>query len=289
MEKTLWFLLLSIMPFEALSAESYDNLPGSNIQLQYPLVLVHGIAAHDRAGYDAFWGAIPQMVQDQGIPVYLGNTDAWGTYESNAQILKNTIERVLAETHAEKVNIIAHSKGGLDSRYFIWRYDFGDRVASLTTISTPHLGTELADLAYGAPVTHSFLARMVLQNIGKNIGDHSPNFYLVLRQLTTEFMDIFNREVLPDERVYYQRFSCSMNSPWEEPPYFFLYLYIRRVSGANDGMVSRASTQWGPHQVAILSSLSHRDVIDWGRKLATDIDVPGLYASILRELGRQGF
>jgi triacylglycerol lipase len=289
MKKILWFLWLSIMPFGALSAEPHDNPEGTNIQLQYPLILVHGVVAHDRAGYDAFWGAIPAMAQEQGIPVYLGNTDAWGTYESNAQILKTTIERVLAETNAEKVNIIAHSKGGLDARYFIWRYDFGDRVASLTTISTPHLGTELADLAYGTPVTHTLPARMVLGRIGKNSGDHSPNFYLVLRQLTTEFMDIFNREVIPDERVYYQSFSCSMDSQWEEPLYFFSYLYVRSVSGANDGVVSRASTRWGPHQVAILSSLSHREVINWGGKLTAGISVPGLYASILRELGRQGF
>ena len=37
----------------------------------------------------------------------------------------------------EKVNIIAHSKGGLDSRYMITHLGLADKVASLTTVATP--------------------------------------------------------------------------------------------------------------------------------------------------------
>lgn len=47
---------------------------------------------------------------------------------------------------ASKVHIIAHSMGGLDSRYLISKLGYGDRVASLTTISTPHRGSNVADV-----------------------------------------------------------------------------------------------------------------------------------------------
>ena len=47
---------------------------------------------------------------------------------------------------ARKVNIIAHSMGGLDARYAIAKLGLADRVASLVTIGTPHLGTPLANL-----------------------------------------------------------------------------------------------------------------------------------------------
>lgn len=47
---------------------------------------------------------------------------------------------------ASKVHIIAHSMGGLDSRYLISKLGYGDRVASLTTISTPHRGSAIADV-----------------------------------------------------------------------------------------------------------------------------------------------
>ena len=114
----------------------YENIP-----LQYPVVLVHGIFAHDRASIIKFWGRIPQFLTGRGIPVFWGNTDAWGSYESNALILKKTIESILAQTRTKKVNIIAHSKGGIDARYLVWKHDFGAKVASLTTMCTPHHGS----------------------------------------------------------------------------------------------------------------------------------------------------
>ena len=53
--------------------------------------------------------------------------------------------QVLAETGAEKVNIIAHSKGGLDSRYAISCLGMDKYVATLTTINTPHYGCDMVD------------------------------------------------------------------------------------------------------------------------------------------------
>lgn len=47
---------------------------------------------------------------------------------------------------ASKVHIIAHSMGGLDARFLISKLGYGDRVASLTTISTPHRGSNIADV-----------------------------------------------------------------------------------------------------------------------------------------------
>src|SRR6185369_6230360 len=50
---------------------------------------------------------------------------------------------------SRKVNILAHSMGGLDARFAIARLGLADRVASLTTVATPHRGTALADLGKG--------------------------------------------------------------------------------------------------------------------------------------------
>ena len=64
--------------------------------------------------------------------------EAWGTIENNAEIIQKKINEILEENHCGKVNIIAHSKGGLDARYLISGLHMEDKVASLTTISTPH-------------------------------------------------------------------------------------------------------------------------------------------------------
>lgn len=47
-----------------------------------------------------------------------------------------------------KFHIIAHSMGGLDSRYLITHLGGSHRIASLTTIATPHFGSPIADVVH---------------------------------------------------------------------------------------------------------------------------------------------
>ena len=51
----------------------------------------------------------------------------------------------------EKVNIIAHSKGGLDARYMISKLNMGEYVASLTMISSPHRRCKFVYIACKIP------------------------------------------------------------------------------------------------------------------------------------------
>ena len=84
--------------------------------LKYPAILVHGMMAKDN---HLFWGRIPERLKNAGIKVFLGNTSSWSGIESNALSLRKTVDLVLAECGVEKVNLIAHSKGGIDSRFLI--------------------------------------------------------------------------------------------------------------------------------------------------------------------------
>mgnify|MGYP000553170727 CR=1 FL=1 len=63
--------------------------------------------------------------------------------------LARRIQEILAETGCEKVNIIAHSKGGLDSRAAIAHAGCAPFVATLTTINTPHRGCIFAEYLLG--------------------------------------------------------------------------------------------------------------------------------------------
>lgn len=117
---------------------------------RYPIVMLHGIGFRDLQ-YFNYWGRIPKELVRNGAIVYYGHQEAWGTIENNAQIIKETIHKVLEENHCDKVNIIAHSKGGLDARYLISGLHMEDQVASLTTISTPHRGSELLNILNKLP------------------------------------------------------------------------------------------------------------------------------------------
>jgi triacylglycerol lipase len=110
---------------------------------------------------------------------------------------------------ASKVHIIAHSMGGLDARYLISKLGYGDRVASLTTISTPHRGTAIADV----------LLKIIPDDLDKAVnamasawgrtftgGDLADNSDLVaalssISEQTTATS--FNPEVQDDPRVTY--------------------------------------------------------------------------------------
>jgi len=262
----------------------------ADVSLKYPVVLVHGIVAVDRGvGYHIFWGRIPDVLRAHGVKVFFGNTDSWGNYESNAEKLKATIEMVLQQTNSEKVNIIAHSKGGIDSRYLIWKYDFGDKIASLTTISTPHHGAEIADLIYRQDIVHSDITRKALAIFGELYGDTNPDVYNVNYYLTTARMRAFNEMVVLDPRVYFQSLYTTIDSKFNSLMSVSGYLYLMAVVGENDGVVSEYSARWGKAPRKIASGVSHADIIDYKREEISGIDIPDLYLDIVHDLSKKGF
>jgi len=259
------------------------------ISVKYPVVLVHGIIAHDRKSFINFWGRIPEILKENGIKVFMGNTDAWGDYESNALILKENIEKILKETDSEKVNIISHSKGGLDSRYLIWKYNFGEKIASLTTICTPHHGAEIADMLYNKKIIHTKLIKKALTFFGKWYGDKTPNLYNLIYQLTKEKMIEFNEKVIMDDRVFYQNLYTTMNNAIDDLMFFHSYLYIKKISGNNDGLVSESSAQWGNNTIRIDGRISHAQILDYKKKKISGRNIPGIYLDTIENLSKKGF
>jgi len=256
--------------------------------LKYPVILVHGIAAHDRKSIIDFWGRIPDVLRENGITVFFGNTDAWGSYESNAEILKGTIDKVLLETNSEKVNIIAQSKGGIDARYCIWAYNYGDKVASLTTVSTPHHGAELADFIFSQKIAHSKIVKRILKILGKLYGDINPDIYNVNNQLTTEHMKEFNEKVVMDENVFYQSVYSVMADEFDDMVFYYTYLIIKKMSGPNDGLVSEASARWSGN-ITRIENISHVEIIDFKKRKISGIHIPDIYLNIARDLYQRGF
>jgi len=261
----------------------------TDTMLKYPLVLVHGIIAHDRESIIDFWGRIPQILQENNVQVFFGNTDAWGDYETNADLLKASIEQILKETNAEKVNIIAHSKGGLDSRYLIWKHDFGDKIASLTTICTPHHGAEVSELIFRRRIVHTKVAAKALKTIGKMYKDSNPDLFRVNFQLRPDYMREFNEKVIMDEQVYTQSYYSTMRKPSDDWVFFYTNRYIASKSGKNDGLVSEQSAQWGDNIVEIKGGISHIEILDIKKRKISGIDIPSIYLDIVKQLSEKGF
>jgi triacylglycerol lipase len=264
--------------------ERFDNL-----SLKYPVVLVHGIAIRDRDVASAPWGRIPRILRENGVEVYFGNTDAWGTIETNAELLKTTVDKILKETGKEKVNIIAHSKGGLDSRCMIWKYNYEDKVASLTTISTPHHGAVLADMILSLKSLHTETAKKTLGDLEILYNDIYPDIYTAGYNLTTANMKEFNRMVTMDDIVFYQSIYSVMNNARDDLLFTVSYNYIKKESGENDGLVSESSARWGNNITKVEGGISHGQIIDILGKDPLDMKIPNIYLRIVNDLGLKGF
>lgn len=131
----------------------------------YPYVLAHGIAADSDTWNDSDAPGVLAALDERGVLYTKFSVTPNGAVIANAQQLKNFIKGFLAPLKAKKVNIIAHSKGGLDSQALakISKPDF--EVLSLSTLSTPHLGSVVADLTL---IQRNFVDKFVNQQNDPN-------------------------------------------------------------------------------------------------------------------------
>jgi triacylglycerol lipase len=259
---------------------------------KYPIVLVHGFAFRDLRDAN-YWGRIPNVLIRNGADIYYGNQDAWGTIEHNAQCLKDSILDIVKTTGCEKVNIIAHSKGGLDSRYMLAKLDMGDYVSSLTTMASPHRGSTVMNIGYKLPdKIYRFIANF-FDNSFRFLGDEAPDFYTAGKQLSTYNTKKFNDEVTDVAQVYYQSYTTVMSSIFSDYILSIPYIFLKFAEGENDGLVSIDSAKWGEFKGVFKTNhtrgISHGDIIDFRRDDYKEFNVLEKYVEIVSELKNKGY
>lgn len=266
--------------------------------LKYPILLVHGMGFRDRKILN-YWGRIPEYIEKRGCKVYYGNQDSNASIEENGKMLAERIGEILKETGTQKLNVIAHSKGGLDIRYAISSLGMEDSIASLTTLSTPHLGSKTVERLLHLP---DFLIRFVAKCTDiwmKILGDRTPDTYSVFHSLSTQGAEKFNSENPNSDTVYYQSYAFVMKHFYSDIFLWFPSLVVKLCEGDNDGLLSPDSVKWGEFQGIIKSSsnrgISHCDEVDLRRRHFTKKqgdgigDIIQLYEDILNKLEEKGF
>ena len=255
---------------------------------KYPVVLVHGMMAKDFPFWHAFRG-ISDFLEKQNVTFYVTNQDGIGAITTNAQQLKAEILDILQKENCEKVNIIAHSKGGVDSRYMISCLDMAEHVASLTTLSSPHHGSGLSARLLKMP---PFLAKTIAffnNTAFRILGDQHPDILQLGRGLTPEAMEQFNETAPNMPGVYYQSFSST--SPDKKAFLLSLPYQISRYCEQDDtdGMVSVHSSQWGNYRGSMGESIDHFKMVGM---YGTEKKLTGVglfYLHIIQELKTMGF
>ncbi|KAH3899632.1 related to Lipase 2 [Saccharomycodes ludwigii] len=275
-----------------------------------------------------YWIGVKNILERNGCKVLTARVPAFGSIEERANILNHFIQHKVSlhkskesgkqqDDELMKVNIIAHSMGGLDARYLISEIPQEQKknyqVCSLTTVSTPHRGSEMADfivqLAKDLENQVTFTSKA---NADENDGDKEGGLYnntskdttnitsarrllpKPIYELTTKHMHDFNERVLDDDKVGYFSYGSYFIPKWHNT-FYLSWKIIEKLSNGkpNDGLVTLDSARWGTY-MGTLPGLDHLDIINWKinlvkRDTPVTLDVLQFYLKIADDLGRRGY
>lgn len=174
--------------------------------------------------------------------------------EERAGRLAEFIERELGPS--EPFHWIGHSMGGLDGRFLAspGGLNLGHRFLTLTTLSTPHHGSPIADrIPQPARTALSFAARwgryLFREEQRQFLNDMAENCWRGLDQLSPSYIQPkFNPKIADHPKVRYYSYVGVVD--YSQPSIANLFRrpawrYLLDREGENDGMVSVQSARWG--------------------------------------------
>lgn len=261
---------------------------------KYPILLVHGIFFRDFEKLN-YWGRIPDELVRNGATIYYGNHSSSLAVKDSAEELANRIKQIIKETKCKKVNVIAHSKGGLDTRYAIANLGMDKYIASLTMINTPNHGCLFADyLMTKAPKTLKNKVAGGYNFTLKKLGDKDPDFIAGVTDLTQPETEKLNKLMPKSKNVYYQAFGSVLKQPTSGRfPLNFTNAFVKHYDGKNDGLVGIESFPLDDNFTLIETpynrGISHGDVIDLNRENIKGYDVREFYVQLVKDLKDKGY
>ncbi|MEQ7918298.1 triacylglycerol lipase [Xanthomonas sp. WHRI 1810A] len=290
----------------------------TEVTTKYPILLVHGLFGFDRIGsFDMFHGIQPAL-EKAGCRVHVPALSAAHDNETRGEQLLEQIQRFLKRTGYTRVNLFGHSQGALTARYAAATRP--DLTASVTSISGPNHGSEVADRlreAFEPGAVPEHVAAALTQGFARFLGLLSGNTGLpqqpiaALDALTTAGVSAFNLKYpqgLPvtwgesgpewvDGVGYYSWSGCISGNLLSEGRNGFdpLHLACRsyallfeREKEFNDGLVGRFSSHLG-QVIRSDYPMDHVDTINQTAAVVrTSVDPVALYIEHAVRLSRKG-
>jgi pimeloyl-ACP methyl ester carboxylesterase len=128
---------------ESLEGSEEDAIPDDSTVLPWEdraVLFVHGIN-----GSAADWDPMIARFEADGWPrerlvAHTFPDPAWGCNATNAELIGGWLEELRGATGATRVSLVAHSMGGLSSRYFVRNLGGSAWVDTFVTLGTMHHG-----------------------------------------------------------------------------------------------------------------------------------------------------
>jgi pimeloyl-ACP methyl ester carboxylesterase len=134
---------IAVISIAIIVSGSFVSLASSQSEKPLPVLLIHGYVEDA-----AIWKKWEDLLKKDGIQFFTitfkDSDDKCGSAEQHAKELEKRVQDVKQQSGAQKINIVGHSKGGLDARVFLDITDTKD-VANLIMIGTPNAGSPAAE------------------------------------------------------------------------------------------------------------------------------------------------
>lgn len=262
------------------------------ISTRHPLVLMHGfgLLASLRRGGHLHDQAM--HLRGHGVSAYAPNVSPYHTIPVRAELWCAIIGQILEETGSEKVNLVAHSMGGLDARYLISELRMHHAVASLVTIASPHRGSALADLVLEQPERlQGWMTDAARWVSDATMAGTPSDFHRAVSDLTPEYVtSTFNPSVPDHPDVRYWSYTAHAGRGTDvsiNPLLAPLNMMLYAREGPNDGFVSEESGRWGECLGVIKAD--HAQQIGIGRSIGSKFDSNAFITDVARMLKAEGY
>ena len=228
---------------------------------RYPLLLMHGLGGADAFDGVEYFYEIPSGLSDLGVEVLAPAVSPFAVPADRASEWEVHLDALLARGH-RRVNLFGHSLGGIDARVLAspGGLSRGAEIASVTTLGSPHGGSEVADLlrdGFESGVLDEGWFDIGAEIFGLMFGiDASdPAFADTIASMTTEGAQQISLDY-PDhpDTAYFSWAgrSCGVLEPWCQDDHggeivdpLLATSYLLMWPTPNDGLVPTASQQHG--------------------------------------------
>ena len=261
------------------------------VPTRYPVVLMHGFGALANLMQGGVLHAEAMHLRGHGIWAYAPHVNPYDTIATRARAWGERIDRVLEETGADRVNLVAFSSAGLDGRYLIGTLGRAAEVASLVTVSTPHRGSPIVDYLHSRHERLKSWAVGFMDFMGRAAYEHeAPHTERALTELAPAHVcNEFNPAHPDHPDVYYASYAGRAGRGTDLPIYPPLLVpnqVLYEAAGVNDGLVPVESAKWGTF-LGLLDADHARQI---GLRLAPgDFDSKAFFLQIARDLAAEGF
>jgi triacylglycerol lipase len=286
----------------------------------YPVVLLHGMGGFGKLEAGpieiTYFKDVVVDLSKSGESVFVTLAPPYETSEVRAEAIAKQIDGILKQTGKKKVNLVGHSQGGLDARVLASPagLGYGDRIASVTTVATPHLGSKIADatlgiLKYLPENVVDSLTSELLKLVQKTAYElqTDPKLRAQLTELSEKHMtEVFNPKYKDDANVVYMSYggrtnlrngigACDdgvyPNDPWKldaaQGPLIATALFLEEGKfKVNDGLVTVESSKWGKFQQCVAAD--HLKEVGQLGPLAATFDHIALFRDIVGRVRKAG-